>query len=367
MVRLAGASRTLAVLIGLAWAAGAAPAGAASYRDDYRRGFVAIERGEWQTAAAAMRSAAEAHPSEGEQIVVYGTRAEPYLPHYFLGLALFRMGDYAEAVQAWEASEAQGAVQRTRYYRDLQRDLPGARAKLPAGGGGGAGTGGGGAKGADPGAGGGGGTRGGAGGGGATKGPDPAADEAVRQAETAVGRAQKAQGQFAAVPNVDRLRRLDADLRAAERSAADDLNGAVSRLESARQARNADTARQVATAADRAAGAYGDATNRARAVDTALAQLTDGMRLYFSGRYRAAADKLEQLSTTASALAAQQRLFQAASLYALFVESGERDQRLRTAAEGAARECRRLSPDLVPDRDAFSPRFIRFLDLTRSR
>ncbi len=356
MVRLAGASRTLAGLVVLTWAAGNAPAAAANYRDDYRRGFVAIERGEWQTAAAAMRSAAEAHPNEGEQIIVYGTRAEPYLPHYFLGLALFRMGDYAEAVQAWEASEAQGAVQRTRYYRDLQRDLPGARAKVantspPTGAGG---------------------TPGGTSTSGSTgprpgpKGPDPA-EEAVRQAEAAVGRAQKARGQFAAVPNVDRLKRIDADLGAAERSAANDFNGAVSGLETARQSRNAEAARQVAAAADRAASGYGDATTRARAIDAALAQLTDGMRLYFSGRYRAATDKLEQLDARSSALAAQQRLFQAASLYALFVESGERDQQLRSAADSAARECRRLAPDLVPDPDAFSPRFIAFLGLSHSR
>jgi hypothetical protein len=53
-------------------------------------------------------------------------------------------------------------------------------------------------------------------------------------------------------------------------------------------------------------------------------------------------------------------VFRAASLYALYVRSGETNQALRNDALGAIQRCKEIDPSFQPDPRAFSPRFVSF-------
>lgn len=103
---------------------------------------------------------------------------------------------------------------------------------------------------------------------------------------------------------------------------------------------------------------FGPVTLRDRGV---VAALEDGARLFFNGEYQQALDALGPASTrTDVRLQVHVHLFRAASLYALFIRSGETDQRLRTDAVAAVERCRELDPAFAPDPAYFSPRFIAF-------
>ena len=95
-----------ALLTPLAWA---------DARDSYRRGLEAIERGDWTQAAEQMRGAIAEKAQESS-----GTFRR-YLPHYYLGLALFELGDCAAAADAWEESVRQGVVSREREMSSIRQ------------------------------------------------------------------------------------------------------------------------------------------------------------------------------------------------------------------------------------------------------
>jgi hypothetical protein len=95
---------------------------AADYKEAYKRGLELAERSNWPGVAQKMREAAAEQGQEGEPVKLYGMRFETYLPHYYLGLALFQNGDCAGAVAAWRVSESQGAVKKTGQYKALVRD-----------------------------------------------------------------------------------------------------------------------------------------------------------------------------------------------------------------------------------------------------
>ena len=84
----------------------------ADYKDSYRAGIVAIDEKRWEDAKAHMRAAIHEQPRESRQrIKVYGNLWIPYLPYYFLGLARNQTGDCSGALETWEISERQGAIQ----------------------------------------------------------------------------------------------------------------------------------------------------------------------------------------------------------------------------------------------------------------
>ena len=85
------------------------------YREPYRNAVLAMNRGQWDQAAALFRSALAWHGTDtGERINIAGFgNIEPYVPHYFLGLSLKNLGDCEGALRAWELSEQDGAVQNT--------------------------------------------------------------------------------------------------------------------------------------------------------------------------------------------------------------------------------------------------------------
>lgn len=100
----------------------------AAVRGDYQSLFVqglqAVDFGRWRDAVILFAAAIDENPDSGGLLRPYGTRYEPYVPHYYLGLSLYRLGRYVEALEAWETSERQGPIgypRNKRKYRNMVR------------------------------------------------------------------------------------------------------------------------------------------------------------------------------------------------------------------------------------------------------
>jgi hypothetical protein len=89
-------------------------------------------------------------------------------------------------------------------------------------------------------------------------------------------------------------------------------------------------------------------------------ELAEGARLFFSGEYQQALVVLDPEKLADVPLQLHVHLFRAASLYALYVRSGEKDQVQRTQAVAEIERCKQLGPAFQPDAKAFAPRFISF-------
>ncbi len=84
---------------------------AAQYLNAYKAGLDAIEAKDWQRAESSM---SEALAERGEEKVKLPVKLflRPYLPHFYLGYARFERGDCAGALAAWAESERQGVSTR---------------------------------------------------------------------------------------------------------------------------------------------------------------------------------------------------------------------------------------------------------------
>jgi hypothetical protein len=105
--------------------------------------------------------------------------------------------------------------------------------------------------------------------------------------------------------------------------------------------------------------AFGPLSLRDRGVH---AGLEEGARLFFAGDYQKALAALDP-STGVDAVASpslqlQAHLFRAASLFALYVRSGESRQELRTQALAEIDLCRQIDAIFQPSPQVFAPRFI---------
>lgn len=96
--------------------------------DAYARGVAAVRSANYDVAAQALQAAIAEMPKEdaaartkGEIIV--------YVPHFWLGIARFNLGDVDGALRELRTSEEQGVVQNTRYYADLREWLARAQAQ----------------------------------------------------------------------------------------------------------------------------------------------------------------------------------------------------------------------------------------------
>lgn len=347
----------------------------ADYKDDYRKGVTAIDDKKWEEGIRLMRAALASQPKEGESVKLYGMRFEPYLPHYYLGYALYQTGDCTGAVAAWQASEDQGAIRKMSQYKQLVKHKDTCETRLaeskPT------------AKPAE-----------------ATKeptkeptraaearptGPDPAVVQARQSAEAEISRAQQAADRVVLLSRDTGLAPLwssDAALGGRQRQALEQLTNARARMDAATQkqdARALGEARELASrVTQQLESVHADGLARrqrlaqqqtptpAKTPDgpqvatAAPAELMQAARAYFAGDYRRAADTLAQVDYPAGRAAAQARLFRAAARYALFVTGGQKDDDLRKAAIADVLACRRLDAGLQPDPQAFSPRFIGF-------
>jgi hypothetical protein len=85
----------------LAMLALAAPAAArADYVEDYIAGLAALDHGDYVLAVQNLKKALAAQSEPVQRVMIQGN-AQPYLPHHFLGLAQFKLGDCAAAQAEW--------------------------------------------------------------------------------------------------------------------------------------------------------------------------------------------------------------------------------------------------------------------------
>lgn len=87
--------------------------------DAYNRGVTAVNSRNYDVAATAL-SAAIAQNGTESTAVRGGNTILTYVPHFWLGIARFNLGDTDGALRAWRTSEEQGAVAQTMYYAKLK-------------------------------------------------------------------------------------------------------------------------------------------------------------------------------------------------------------------------------------------------------
>ncbi len=71
---------------------------------EFGEGFRSIQRQDWITAAQWMWEAEKQWPEDGESTRTTGRYYVPYLPRYYLGLALYRLGCYEDALEQFNFS-----------------------------------------------------------------------------------------------------------------------------------------------------------------------------------------------------------------------------------------------------------------------
>jgi hypothetical protein len=349
----------------------------ADYKDSFRKGMEAVDRGRWQEVARYMQEAIADNPNEGERLKLYGLRFEVYLPHFYLGAAQLNLGNCAVAVKEFETSRSQGAIRNHSRYSELLDGLKSCEGQGQA------------AKASTP-----------------TPppptappitvkaptGPDPAAlAQAAQSAETAISQADGSARAVAALAADALLAPVwvrEPGLGRAESEAKESLAGARAKLEAGRrgsdlvlmgeareQAGRArdklDAVRQ--TAERRRESLRAEGTARATPAPPAPAagerkmpdELLAGAQAYFDGRYQDAVRLLERVTGEKGRAAAQAWLLRAAARFALFRRGGEKDGDLRRLAAADVVACRRADPSLSPDAAAFSPTFIEFFRSSR--
>jgi hypothetical protein len=115
----AGLSRLCVIALMVLIVLSAAGPLCADYRSDYTAGLEAVQAQDWPEVERLMRAAAAGKGEEG-RVRLYGMRFDPYIPHYFLGVALHEQGDCEGALGAWQISESQGFITKIDEYVDLQ-------------------------------------------------------------------------------------------------------------------------------------------------------------------------------------------------------------------------------------------------------
>jgi cell division protein FtsL len=97
------------------------PTASADYRDTFRMAINAKNRRQWDDARDLLEQAIRQNPVEsaGRLPISGSSYFEPYVPNYFLGIALKNLGDCSAALRAWAVSERQGAIRNTNLYRSL--------------------------------------------------------------------------------------------------------------------------------------------------------------------------------------------------------------------------------------------------------
>src|SRR5688500_11179777 len=86
----------------------------ADYADTYNAATRAYSAGNWRVAADLMRQARSERPTESGRVRLAGNITEPYVPSYYLGEALMRLGYCGAAIEAFAiAAQTQAANNRS--------------------------------------------------------------------------------------------------------------------------------------------------------------------------------------------------------------------------------------------------------------
>lgn len=96
--------------------------------ESYNRGVKAVNAKQYEVAIQALEAAIAAAPAESSAARVRNA-AIVYVPHYWLGVAKFNLGDVDGAVRAWRISEEQGAIAKTEFYPRLREWVSRAQAE----------------------------------------------------------------------------------------------------------------------------------------------------------------------------------------------------------------------------------------------
>lgn len=80
-----------------------------SFLDAYKDGVDAVEAEDWPRAEQLMRTAIAGRTEEADRLIRY-FHLRPYIPHFYLGLALAEQGRCQEALASFAESERQGVI-----------------------------------------------------------------------------------------------------------------------------------------------------------------------------------------------------------------------------------------------------------------
>jgi hypothetical protein len=87
--------------------------------DAYDRGVNAVNAKNYKVAQEALAKSIAEVPTEGTNVRA-GRSLITYLPHFWLGIAKFNLGDTEGALREWRISEEQGVIARTEYYARMK-------------------------------------------------------------------------------------------------------------------------------------------------------------------------------------------------------------------------------------------------------
>lgn len=97
----------------------AMPAAAEKWYEAYNKGVNAVRAKNYAAGADLLESAIAQAPMENNAARV-DNNIFTYVPHFWLGIAKFNLGEIDNAVREWHTSEEQGAIQNTIYYSQLR-------------------------------------------------------------------------------------------------------------------------------------------------------------------------------------------------------------------------------------------------------
>ncbi len=314
---------------------------AASYKESYRAGIEAVDRERWDDVARYMHAAIAEQPRAGERVKIYGMRFEPYLPYFYLGLALYELGNWSGAVAAWESSERQGAVRgpqlKTLRKRrkvcerrlaleaaSLPRPPPPSPADVPA-----------------------------------VTSPTPPPAESGTKLKSSAGTAPET-----TAPEVPELRREAGNI-ADVKDAAQSAVPAGAEVEPFHED-NARGQEKPARERKKAAPPRDPRLREVRETPPARPSpgvpplLRDAAKAFFEANYQQTLAVLRGSELTLPKERATAHLLSAAARYSLYLEAGGQDSELRQAAAEDVTACRKLDPQVVPDTSLFSPAFAMF-------
>lgn len=98
----------------------ALPASAAEkWFEAYDRGVAAVNARNYKVAAEALQKAIAETPNEGTNVRVKNSLIT-YVPHFWLGIAKFNLGDVDGSLREWRTCEEQGVLAQTQYYAQMK-------------------------------------------------------------------------------------------------------------------------------------------------------------------------------------------------------------------------------------------------------
>ena len=305
---------------------------AADYLEPYRRGFNAFNLFRWEAAAGAMREAIAQNPTEsGKDVHIQLLAYKPYVPHFYLGISLAKLGRCSEAVPALRESLRQGQVPNTRGYRQrAERTLQECLATMPE----------------------------------QTE-PEPAP---VSGAETVVPSPTDLEVQTNAEPTPPVATPTDAASAPPveqKESSQVQITPEVEQEEPRQAAPVRSKPPETLLAAPRPASPAAAELGKRTAAPDLPPSLVAGVDAYLRGRYAEAVRLLDGAVLQEEPQRAYAFLFRAAALHALFVLGQRRDMTLQARASLNVLEYSRLRPRASADARVFSPLFLQFLQTAR--